>query len=221
MYWRKRLSRVRGTCRSTVIWIAPLFQAARPVLLSVYGGKTMKPVFPVNEIRDQPVCSPKYAAAAALAEGANGAMPIQDEPEDPHYMKRAKHVRVRFSREGWKQFAAVNAGLGSAFLRAFQVRRELALYIAAHEEKNTRPDGECAELCYEDGIFLIIRHVNGAWCITDVYTTGASVAFEPVLVWTRIKRGCGYTLTQALACWRRMTAKATTENKGEPAHEAV
>ena len=180
----------------------------------------MKPVFPINEIRDQPACAPKYAAAAALAEGGN-TVSVQDEPEESHLMKQSSRVRVCFSCEGWKQFCALNAGLGSAFIRAFQLRRELALFIAAHEEKNIHLDDECAELCYEDGIFLIVRHVNGAWCITDVYTTGASVSFEPVLVWTRIKRGCGYALSQTLACWRRMTAKVITESKGEPAHEVV
>ena len=181
----------------------------------------MKPVYPINEIRDQPACSPKYAAAAALAEGADAAMPIEAEPAESRLMKQSSRVRVCFSRKSWKRFSALNAGLGLAFIRAFQFRRELALYIAAHEEKNIHLDGECAELCYEDGIFLIIRHVNGAWRITDVYSTGASVGFEPVLIWTRIKRGCRYALAQALACWRRITAKAATVSKGEPAHEAV
>ena len=109
---------------------------------------------------------------------------------------------VDFSKNGWRQFARMNRTLGARFLKGFILRRELAEYIAAHEQSGVRLDTICQEVRYDDGVYLLMKKCRGVWYITEIWTTEAPAAFEPVFVWRQINCGCRIVVRQALACWR-------------------
>ena len=119
---------------------------------------------------------------------------------------KATRVRIEFTRDAWKQFTQLNHSAIPAFIRAINMKADLALYIVAHEEKNIHLDSECQEVCYQPGIFLILRKEHGVWYITDVITTGMVVDYAPVFFWTRVKRGCSVLAARMLICWRRVKA---------------
>ena len=51
-----------------------------------------------------------------------------------HRFVMASHiVSIDFTKQGWRQFAAVNRRLAARYIRAFILKQELAQYIAAHE----------------------------------------------------------------------------------------
>ena len=81
------------------------------------------------------------------------------------------------------------------------------MYIASYEDRGIHLDSECQEVCYQSGIFLIMRKEHGVWYVTDVYTTGKDAGFVPVYFWTRIKRGCNVLVARVLICWRRLTRR--------------
>lgn len=112
------------------------------------------------------------------------------------------HVRIDFTRTGWKQFGRLNISLGARFIRAFILKRELAEYIAAHENSGRHLDTECQEVRYEEGIYLNLRKMQGVWYIIDAFTAQDGGHFEPVYMWTQVKRGCSMLLTQMLIGWR-------------------
>lgn len=59
------------------------------------------------------------------------------------------NVSIDFTKQGWRQFAKLNSTLGSRYLRAFILKRDVAEYIAAHEAAGVKLDTECQELRYE------------------------------------------------------------------------
>lgn len=113
-------------------------------------------------------------------------------------------VTIDFSRSGWKQLGRVNTLLAASFLRGFILRRELAEYIAAHEENGIHLDTECQELRYDERIVLLLKKVQGIWYITDVFMIAEPDGFAPVYIWERIKRGCDYVLAHILVGWRML-----------------
>jgi len=125
---------------------------------------------------------------------------------------KSARVNIKFTRDGWKQLLQQNTSPVSAFIQSINIKADLALYITAHEDHGIHLDTECQEICYQSGLFLIIRKEHGVWYITDVLTTGEDAGFVPVYFWTRIKRGCKLVAARVLICWRRLT-KQTPESQ--------
>lgn len=120
---------------------------------------------------------------------------------------KSARVSIEFTKDGWKQLLQHNSSPISAFIQSINIKADLALYITAHEDKGIYMDTECQEICYQSGLFLIIRKEHGTWYITDVFTTGEDAGFVPVYFWTRIKRGFRLVAARVLICWRRLTKR--------------
>ena len=119
--------------------------------------------------------------------------------------KRA--AQVDFTRSGWQQFAKLNRKLGARFIRGFILRHELAAYLTAHEAAGTPLDEGCQEVCYENGVYLLLRKMQGVWCITDVFAAEETVGYEPVFFWQKIRRGADFILAHVLSSWRQLTER--------------
>ena len=115
---------------------------------------------------------------------------------------------VRFTRPGWKQFTRLNRALGARFIRAFVLQTELAAYLAEHEANGVQLDTECQEVCYEDGVYLLLRKMQGVWYIIDAFAAEEVIAYAPVYVWQRVRCGAEYVLARLLTGWRRLTQRA-------------
>ena len=122
--------------------------------------------------------------------------------------KRA--AQVDFTRSGWRQFARLNRRLGVRFIRGFVLRYELGVYLAAHEDAGAPLDEDCMEVRYEDGVYLLLRKMQGVWYITDVFCTEEAVAYEPVFFWKRIRRGASFILAHVLTGWQALTQRRMT-----------
>ena len=118
-----------------------------------------------------------------------------------------KQAQVDFTRSGWRQFMRLNRTLGARFLRGFVLRYELAAYLTAHEAAGVELDEGCQEVRYENGVYLLLRKMQGVWYITDVFTTEETVAYEPVFFWKQIKRGANLILVLVLSGWRQLTER--------------
>ena len=116
-----------------------------------------------------------------------------------------KQAQVDFTRSGWRQFMRLNRTLGARFLRGFVLRYELAAYLTAHEAAGVELDEGCQEVRYENGVYLLLRKMQGVWYITDVFTTEETVAYEPVFFWKQIKHGYNLVLAHVLICWQNLT----------------
>lgn len=126
---------------------------------------------------------------------------------------KSTRINIEFTRDSWKQLLRHNASPVSAFIQSINIKADLALYITAHEEKGIFMDTDCQEICYQQGLFLILRKEHGIWYITDVYTTCEAADFVPVYFWTRIKRGCNVLAARVLICWRRLTKRMQDNEK--------
>ena len=112
-----------------------------------------------------------------------------------HRFVMAGHsVSIDFTKQGWRQFAAVNRRLAARYIRAFILKRELKQYIAAHEAAGVHLDTQCQEVCYDSGIYLLLRRTQGTWYITDIVLTDVAAGFVPVFPWERIRRGASGAL---------------------------
>ena len=121
-----------------------------------------------------------------------------------------KQSQVDFTRSGWRQFIGLNRNLGARFIRGFILRYELAAYLTAHEAAGAELDEGCQEVRYEDGVYLLLRKMQGVWYITDVFVTEATVAYEPMFFWKQIKRGASFILAHVLTGWRALTQRMVT-----------
>lgn len=119
-----------------------------------------------------------------------------------------KRARVDFTRSGWKQFMRINRGLGVKFIRAFVLKYELAVYLGEHEHNGAALDEGCQELRYEDGVYLLLKKMQGVWYITDVFLVETAAAYEPIFFWQRIRRGASFLLAHVLIGWRQISRKA-------------
>ncbi len=120
---------------------------------------------------------------------------------------KSTRVGIEFTRSGWKQLLQHNTSTATAFIQAINIKTDLAFYIIAHEETGVFMDTECQEICYQPGLYLIIRKEHGIWYITDVLTTDDEAGFAPVYIWTRIQRGFRAVTARVLICWRRITKR--------------
>ena len=118
-----------------------------------------------------------------------------------------KQAQVDFTRSGWRQFIGLNRSLGARFIRGFILRYELAAYLTAHEAAGVELDEGCLEVCYENGVYLLLRKMQGVWYITDIFVTEETVAYEPVFFWKQIKRGVNLILAHILSGWRQLTER--------------
>ena len=124
---------------------------------------------------------------------------------DARTMRRAQ---VDFTCSGWKQFMRINRNLGVKFIQAFVLKYELAEYLAEHEGSGTALDESCQEVRYDDGIYLLLKKMQGVWYITDVFLVEAAAAYEPIFCWQRIRRGASFLLAHMLIGWRQISRKA-------------
>ena len=118
-----------------------------------------------------------------------------------------QRVPVAFTRSGRKQFTRLNRALGARFIRAFVLQSELAAYLAEHEANGMQLDTECQEVRYEDGVYLLLRKMQGVWYIIDAFAAEETAAYEPVFVWQRVRRGAEYVLARLLTGWRRLSRR--------------
>ena len=121
-----------------------------------------------------------------------------------HYLRTA---HVDFTRSGWRQYMKLNRSLGARFIRGFILRHELGLYLAAHEAAGMELDEGCQEVRYEDGVYLLLKKMQGVWYITDVFAAEEAVAYEPVFFWKRIRRGASFILAHVLIGWQALTQR--------------
>ena len=70
-------------------------------------------------------------------------------------------VSIEFTKQGWRQFARLNASLGTRYIRAFILKREVAEYLAAHEAASVKLDTECQEVRYDGGVHPLIKSAVG------------------------------------------------------------
>lgn len=116
-------------------------------------------------------------------------------------------AHVDFTRSGWRQFAKLNRSLGARFIRGFVLRYELGMYLAAYEAAGIPLDEGCQEVRYKDGVYLLLKKMQGVWYITDVFAAEGAVAYEPVFFWKQIKRGASFILAHVLTGWRSLTQR--------------
>ena len=116
-------------------------------------------------------------------------------------------IRIELSKSGRRAFNRLNAKLGQAYIRFFQLERDLAEYIERHIDAGIPLDAEF-DVRYEDGVVLTIFRSSGIYYITEVTDIGVVIAAKAILVWQRFKRGCNLLVRQALAGWYNITAPA-------------
>ena len=121
--------------------------------------------------------------------------------------KKIRPAQVDFTRSAWRQLFKLNRSLGARFIRGFVLRYELAAYLTAHEAAGVELDEGCQEVCYENGVYLLLRKMQGVWYITDVFATEETVAYEPVFFWKQIKHGVNLILAHVLSGWRHLTER--------------
>ena len=116
-------------------------------------------------------------------------------------------IRIELSKSGRRTFNRLNAKLGQAYIRFFQLERDLAEYIERHIDAGISLDAEF-DVRYEDGVVLTIFRSSGIYYITEVTDIGVVIAAKAILVWQRFKRGCNLLVRQALAGWYNITVPA-------------
>lgn len=116
-----------------------------------------------------------------------------------------KNAHIEFTKQGWRKFTRLNQKLGSRFIQAFVLRREVAEYIAAHEDSGVHLDTICQMLHYDDGVYLLMMKSQGTWYITDIWMEEETVAgYEPMYIWKQMKRGVSMLLARVLIGWQRL-----------------
>ena len=116
-------------------------------------------------------------------------------------------IRIELSKSGRRAFNRLNAKLGQAYIRFFQLERDLAEYIERHIDAGISLDAEF-DVRYEDGVVLTIFRSSGIYYITEVTDIGVVIAAKAILVWQRFKRGCSFLVRQVLVGWYNVTVPA-------------
>ena len=123
--------------------------------------------------------------------------------EETKLLFKSARVRIEFTKDGWRQLAKINRSFGGNFIRAFILKNEIAVYIAAHAQNGRRFD-DVLELRYDEHLSVLLENRNGVWYITDVIVTDTGEGYAPLYFWTRIKRGCNIICARILIGWRRL-----------------
>ncbi len=128
-------------------------------------------------------------------------------------MTRNSFYGIQFTRSGWKQFCKVNRSLAGGalpsirFIRAFVLKNELANYLTAHEAAGIRMDTDSQDIRYDDGIYLLLRKMQGEWYITDVILSSAPDTFLPVYMVRNVLRGFMSVIALVFTGWRHQVGK--------------
>ncbi len=118
-----------------------------------------------------------------------------------------KTVRVGFTPTGWKQLERLN-GKSLQRIGAFILQQELSVYLLGRMESGIPTDEGCQEVCYECGVYLLLRKMQGTWYITDVYAADVPTVFLPIFVWQHIQRGARQLLVHILTGWRSVSGNS-------------
>lgn len=114
----------------------------------------------------------------------------------------ARNVRIEFTKSGWKQFKKLNLHRVDKYIRAYEITKDLALYISAFEQAGRKLDTLCETIRYSEEVNLVMKKEQGIWYITDIESTVPASDFEPVYFWMQIKRGFELLLARFLIGWR-------------------
>ena len=114
-------------------------------------------------------------------------------------------IRIELSKSGRRAFNRLNAKLGQAYIRFFQLERDLAEYIERHIDAGIDMTEEFT-VRYEGGIFLTVYLCRGVYCIADASDAGTIVAAKAIMVWKRVKRGIELVTAHVLVGWQLMRA---------------
>ncbi len=123
------------------------------------------------------------------------------------YDTSSRRIRIDFTRIGRRSFNRVNAKLGSAFIRFYQLERDLAEYIERHLDNGIDMISEF-DVRYDDGILLTVYLSGGIYYIKEVTVIGEIIAHKAVWLWQKIKHGCDLIACQILSGWYFLTADA-------------
>ena len=118
--------------------------------------------------------------------------------------KKARNIRIEFSKYGWKRFGKLNLHLADKYIRAYELKKDLALYISAFEQAGRKLDTMCEVIRYTEEVTLMMKKEHGVWYITDVESTVPAPEFEPVYFWVQIKRGFELLLARFMIGWRNI-----------------
>ncbi len=129
----------------------------------------------------------------------------------------ANNAIVNMTCNASKQMRKVNAALrktspATPLLFKSVLRTELSEYITQHEAAGAALDENCLEVRYEDGIYVLLRKMQGEWYVTDVVAdkdilNADTVAYKPVYVWQKLKQGLDYAIARILVGWRQIAVK--------------
>lgn len=125
-------------------------------------------------------------------------------------MKNAGNIHIAFDKRGWQKLRMLNQRLKKSCIHSCVLKRELANYIAAHEAAGIYMDSQCQEICYEHGIYLILRKESGMWIIMDVIVHLKRFVYQAVTIWNQVRRGTGLVLHKMLAGWCKIYAPVLT-----------
>ena len=129
----------------------------------------------------------------------------------------ANNAIVNITHNAGKQMKKINAALrknspATPLLFKSVLRTELSDYITQHEAAGAALDENCLEVRYEDGIYVLLRKMQGEWYVTDIVAdkdilNADTVAYKPVYVWQKLKQGLDYAIAHILVGWRQIAVK--------------
>jgi len=69
-------------------------------------------------------------------------------------------------------------------------------------------DTDCQEIRYDDGVYLLLRKMQGEWYITDVILSSAPDTFLPVYTVRNILRGFMSVIALVFTGWRHQVGRS-------------
>ena len=113
-------------------------------------------------------------------------------------------VPIDFTKHGWRQFAKLNTSLGTRYIRAFILKRDVAEYIAAHEAAGVKLDTACHEFALRRRRSSVAQEGSGHMAYHGCIPHGEeAAAFAAGVLLGRIRRGCNLPLVRLLTGWRQ------------------
>ena len=93
------------------------------------------------------------------------------------------------------------------------VRREIALYISAHESAGIHFDTELQTIFYNDRVAFLLHKEDGFWIITDMIVLGAPAVCLPVFIWRKVRFGLRTFAARIFCGWRIIRARQDTYDR--------
>ena len=120
-------------------------------------------------------------------------------------------VSIEFTKQGWRQFARLNASLGTRYIRASSSSGTWAEYIAAHEAAGVKLDtGLSGAALRRRRPFCCSRRFRAHAHHGRVLHGRGRCLCAGLYFWTRVRRGCNLLLARLITGWRSLT-KALAE----------